>query len=116
MNLVFWKASFDLLNSIKANLTWLFGSPTRQVTLQKWHSLFLTILLLTLIKAIVASNLEPFCALKVSVFAWHLLLNRLPTKDNFILLGVDLASNTGMVVFSVVIIVEDVNHVLTKCR
>ncbi|GKU96320.1 hypothetical protein SLEP1_g9570 [Rubroshorea leprosula] len=34
---------------------------------------------------------------KVSVFSWRLLLNRLPTKDNLIQRGIDLASRSGCV-------------------
>ncbi|GLT75161.1 hypothetical protein SLA2020_469070 [Shorea laevis] len=40
---------------------------------------------------------SPFTPSKVSIFAWRLFLNRLPTKDNLIIRGVDLASNPNCV-------------------
>ncbi|GLT26221.1 hypothetical protein SLA2020_013030 [Shorea laevis] len=50
---------------------------------------------------------------KISIFVWHLLLDRLPIKDNLLLRGVSLASNAACVLCGVHL--ENVNHVFAKC-
>ncbi|GKU86426.1 hypothetical protein SLEP1_g954 [Rubroshorea leprosula] len=57
---------------------------------------------------------SPFTPSKVSIFAWRLFLNRLPTKDNLIIHGVDLASNPNCVLCGDYI--EDLNHIFATCR
>ncbi|GLT77352.1 hypothetical protein SLA2020_489480 [Shorea laevis] len=57
---------------------------------------------------------SPFTPSKVSIFAWRLFLNRLPTKDNLIIRGVDLASNPNCVLCGDYI--EDLNHSFATCR
>ncbi|GKV26314.1 hypothetical protein SLEP1_g35645 [Rubroshorea leprosula] len=56
---------------------------------------------------------SPFTPSKVSIFAWRLFLNRLPTKDNLIIHGVDLASNSNCVLCGDYI--EDLNHIFATC-
>ncbi|GKV50142.1 hypothetical protein SLEP1_g56854 [Rubroshorea leprosula] len=50
---------------------------------------------------------------KVSVFSWRLLLNHLPTKDNLIQRGIDLASRFGCVLCNGYL--EDANHIFAIC-
>ncbi|GKV19580.1 hypothetical protein SLEP1_g29819 [Rubroshorea leprosula] len=57
---------------------------------------------------------SPLMPSKVSIFAWRLFLNQLPTKDNLILHGVNLSSKPNCVLCGDYI--EDLNHIFATCQ
>ncbi|GLT33058.1 hypothetical protein SLA2020_076770 [Shorea laevis] len=57
---------------------------------------------------------NPLVPSRISFLIWRLLLNRLPTKDNLLIKGVNLTSNPNCVFCGAYL--EDANHVFAKCR